>query len=228
MGALSVASVWFFILHTLPSTPIRARSIAIAGLGVYTAVFAILSLIAVVWMSMQFASAPYGEKLWFVPGWWPWAKAALMLFAFILVFGGTLTPNPSAPGAEKVLDDPNAARGVFAITRHPVMWGVAIWAITHLISQGTWRGIAFFGSFAATALIGSWLQQKRKRATIPAWARFEAKTSFFPFVAILQGRAKLRVKEIGWKSLAIAVIAWAAILHFHSWIFGFHALPLSA
>lgn len=106
------------------------------------------------------------------------------------------------------------------------MWSVAIWAVTHMISQATWRGFAFFGSLAATALIGSWLQQNRKRGAVPGWADFAAKTSFWPFLAILQGRAKFSLSALGWWRIAIAVVAWAAILHFHSRLFGAHPLPL--
>ncbi len=227
MGALFVAATWFFVLHMLPSTPLRPRSIAIAGEGVYTAIFSILSLIGAWWLIHQFNAAPYGDKLWLTPDWWPWVKAALILFSFILMFGGLLSPNPSSPGAAKALDNPNVAGGIFAVTRHPVMWGVAIWAITHMVSQATWRGFLFFGSLAATALIGSWLQQIRKRATIPGWAAFEAKTSFFPFVAILQGRARFSLKAIGWWRIAIAVVAWALIMHYHAWLLQVQPLPIT-
>ncbi len=224
MGALIAAASWFFLLHMLPSTQLRPRSVAIAGEGAYTAVFSILSLVAFYWLWRQFNVAPYGDKLWLVPGWWPWLQAALVLFSLILMFGGLLTPNPSSPIGAQALQDPDVAGGIFAITRHPVMWGVAIWAIAHLISQATWRGFAFFGALAATALIGSWLQQNRKRNTLPGWAVFEAKTSFFPFVALLQGRAHFSLKAIGWWKIAIAVIAWAAVLHFHFSLFGVHPL----
>ncbi len=228
MGSLTTAASFFFLLHMLPSTPLRPRAVAIAGEGAYTAVFSMLSLIAIYWLWTQFNAAPYGDKLWRAPDWWRWAQAALILIAFIFIFAGSMTPNPSAPGGAKVLENSEAADGILAITRHPVMWGVAIWAITHMISQATWRGFAFFGAFAATALIGSWLQQNRKRGAVPGWADFEAKTSFFPFVAILQGRAKLILSAIGWRPFIVAVIVWAALLHFHAWLFGAHPLPLSA
>ena len=158
----------------LPSTPLRPRAVAIAGEGAYTAIFSIISLITIYWLRTQFNAAPYGDKLWRAPDWWRWVQAALVLFSFILMFGGLLTPNPSAPGGAEALRTPQVADGIFAITRHPVMWGVAIWAVTHMISQATWRGFAFFGSLAATALIGSWLQQNRKRGAVPGWADFEA------------------------------------------------------
>ena len=227
MGALIAAASWFFLLHMLPSTPLRPRAIAIAGEGAYTAIFSIVSLISFYWLIHQFNVAPYGDKLWLAPEWWHWVQAVLILFSFILLFGGLLTPNPSTPIGAEALDNPKVADGIFAITRHPVMWGAGIWGITHLISQATWRGFLFFGAIAATALIGSWLQQIRKRDTVPGWAAFEAKTSFFPFAAILQGRARFSLKAIGWWKIALAVIAWAAVVHFHFWLFGAHPLSLA-
>lgn len=226
MGALAIAACWFFLLHLLPSTPLRPRAVAIVGEAAYTAIFSILSIVAIYWLVKEFNATDYGDKLWLMPEWWPWVKAVLILFAFCLAFGGLLTPNPSTPIGVGALKNPNLPNGVFAITRHPVMWGFAIWAIAHMISQATPRGLIFFGSFAATALIGSWLQQNRKRETVPGWADFEARTSFFPFVALVQGRAKFSFKAFGWRNIAIAVVAWAAILHLHLWLFGFRALPI--
>jgi uncharacterized membrane protein len=223
---LIMAAAAFFFLHMLPSTPLRARSVALAGEGPYLAIFSVLSLLTIWWLTRQYNGAPYGTKLWITPVWWTWVKAVLILFAFILIVCGVLTPNPSSPGAEKLLNRADAGGGVFAITRHPVMWGVGIWALAHVISQATPRGLLFFGSLAATALIGIWLQDRRKRAALPAWSAFEANTSFFPFASIFQGRAALSLKAMGWWRIAIAVVLWAAVLHFHLSLFGVHPLTL--
>ncbi len=226
MNALLIAASAFFLLHLLPATPFRGRLVAVTGEGLYIAAFSLLSLITLWWLAWQFEAVPYGEKFWSVPAWWLWLKAALMLLAFIFAVGGVLTPNPSSPGAGKLLATRDAASGIFAVTRHPVMWGAAIWAIAHMISLATVRGFLFFGAFAATALIGSGLQQRRKARSIPDWGAYVAKTSFFPFAAIFEGRATFSLKAIGWWRIAIAVIVWAAILHFHYRLFGAQPLPL--
>jgi uncharacterized membrane protein len=225
-GLLLAASA-FFLIHLIPSTPLRREAVAIAGERGYLGIFAILSLGALIWMITQFNTAPYGSKLWLMPDWWLWLKAALTLLALILAICGILSPNPSSPGAEKLLANVNASEGVFAITRHPVMWGAAIWAVTHAISIASVRGLLFFGSFAATALIGSWLQQRRKRANNAAWAAFEARTSFFPFAAVLERHARLSLHAIGWRRIALGTLAWAAILYFHARLFGAYPLPNS-
>ena len=135
MNTLLAASAAFFLLHMLPATPLRPRLIALLASRSMPAIFSIASAAAIWWMVSSFNAAPYGDKLWVAPAAWLWLKAALVLFAFILIVGGLATPNPSAPGGDKVLEKGNAAAGIFAITRHPLMWGIAIWAIAHMISQ---------------------------------------------------------------------------------------------
>ena len=225
MNALLAASAAFFLLHMLPSTPLRPRLVAVLGQQAYLGAFSLAAAITLWWSIHAFWAVDPTGRFWAVPAWWLWIKAALILFAFILIVGGLLTPNPSVPGGDKVLARRDAAGGIFAITRHPFNWGVAIWAIAHLVSQATVRGFVFFGMFAAMALIGSWLQQRRKRAELSGWSSFEAKTSFLPFAAILQGRAALSLKAIGWWQIAVAAILWAAILHFHMRWFGAQPLP---
>jgi uncharacterized membrane protein len=221
---LAVAAAAFFLLHMLPSTPIRARLVAIAGERAYLGAYAILSLLLLWWLVARYNAAPYGEKLWIAPSWWTWVKAVLILFAFILIICGATSPNPSSPGAGKLLSRGDVSGGIFAITRHPIMWGVGIWALSHLVSQATVPGLLFFGSLAATALVGSWLQDHRKRAALEGWSQFEAKTSFFPFAAILEHRSRLDIKALGWWRIAFAVALWAALLHFHLMFFGVRPL----
>ncbi len=227
MSALLAASSAFFLLHLVPGAPLRGRLIALAGEGPYTGVFSLLSVAALWWLVRAFEATPSGGVFWIVPTWWLWLQAALILFALILIVGGLLTANPSAPGGGKLLGRQDMAQGIFAITRHPVMWGIAIWAAAHAVSEATLRGFAFFGAFAATALIGSWLQRRRKKAEIPGWAAFEAKTSFVPFAAIVEGRAKSSLNAIGWSRIAIAAVVWALILHFHAELFGVPPLPFA-
>ncbi len=75
-----------------------------------------------------------------------------MPLALFLLVGGVLIPNPSATGMTGVLDRLEPARGVLRITRHPVMWGVGLWAAVHLVANGDLASLLFFGGFLLTAL----------------------------------------------------------------------------
>jgi uncharacterized membrane protein len=63
------------------------------------------------------------------------------------------------------LDRPEPARGVLRITRHPVMWGVGLWAAVHLVANGDLASLLFFGGFLLTALGGAWHLDRRLAAT---------------------------------------------------------------
>ena len=56
------------------------------------------------------------------------------------------------------------------------------------------------------------------------WQRFAAKTSILPFVAILQGRNSLRLKEISWWQPVIAITVYSAVLYLHERLFGVPAI----
>jgi uncharacterized membrane protein len=201
-------------------------AIAAVGEGVYLGIYSLISLALIYWWVNEFNATAYDAPLWRYPDWWPWLKAALLLFAAVLVVGAFSQPNPSVPQGGKLLDRPDIGTGVFAITRHPGMWGFGLWAIAHLISQPNWRGFWFYGLFAITALGGAYVQERRKAKELgEGWERFEAKTSFLPFVAILQGRATLSLKAIGWWRIGVAVFIWALLLHLHVWLFNASPLP---
>jgi uncharacterized membrane protein len=226
MEFLALSGLLFLLIHILPSTPLRRSAINLIGEGAYLGVFSLLSVLSIWWWVQSFNATAYDAALWSYPAWWPWLKALLLLFAAVLLVGGFTAPNPSIPRGGALLGRSDLGQGVFAITRHPGMWGVGLWAIAHLISQPNWRGFWFFGLFAITAIGGSYLQEKRKERELgEGWARFEAKTSFVPFVAILQGRASLSLSSIGWWRIGVAVLIWAMLLHLHVWLFAVPPLP---
>ena len=37
-------------------------------------------------------------------------------------------------------------RGVLRITRNPVMWGIGLWAVAHMVPNGDWASLLFFGT----------------------------------------------------------------------------------
>jgi uncharacterized membrane protein len=223
---LAAAAGAFVVLHFFPSTPWRRTAVARLGETGYLGIFSLLSIATIIWVATAFQSAAYGEKLWVLPDAWLWVKAAVLLFALVLITAGYLTPNPSMVGSAKAVTRADAANGIFAITRHPLMWGVAIWALTHVATQATPRGILFFGALAIVAVLGSWLQERRKAKEMGAdWGAFASRTSFVPFAALLSGRASFSFRALGWWRVAIAVLSWAALLHFHTYLFGAQPLP---
>jgi uncharacterized membrane protein len=143
-----------------------------------------------------------------------------MPLALLLIVGAFCTPNPTAAGAEKVLERTDAARGVLRITRHPFLWGVAIWSGAHLLVAGHVAAILFFGSLCVTALRGTAsIDDKRRHTNRSEFSRYAEVTSNIPFGAIVLGKNRLSWSEL-WVPALIAALLFAVILRLHLRAFG--------
>ncbi len=45
-----------------------------------------------------------------------------------------------------MLERENAAQGIFSVTRHPLTWGIALWASAHLLANGDLVSLIFFAN----------------------------------------------------------------------------------
>jgi uncharacterized membrane protein len=79
----------------------------------------------------------------------------------------------------------------------------------------------FFGAFLVLAALGALLIDRRKEATLGEdWQRFAKVTSYFPFLAIAQGRNRFDAAEIGWRNPAIGLALYALFFWLHPVFFG--------
>lgn len=217
MFQLLIACLVFLALHVLPSTALRPALVGRIGERAYLGLFSLASLAAIVWMVIAFKAAPF-ELLW--PG-LRHLPSAVMPFAFILIVVGGMTPNPTAVGAARLLERDDPARGILRVTRHPIMWGIMLWAGAHLLARGELKSTLFFGSFLLLAAAGTVLMDRRKAVRYgERWTRFAGLTSNLPFLAIAQGRNRFVWREIGALKVVIAVVAFALFFLFHSWLIG--------
>src|SRR3546814_16602012 len=70
---------------------------------------------------------------------------------------------------------------LFAITRHPMMWGLALWALAHTLVMPTPAQIILSATISVLALVGSAGQDARKaRLMRTAWRHWAALTLFVP------------------------------------------------
>jgi uncharacterized membrane protein len=223
MVSLILASGLFLGIHIFVSgTGLRGRAIAALGERAYQGLFSLASLGALVWMSYAYSQAP-SEVLWQTGTGARHGAAGLMLAAMILVVFGLTTPNPTSAGQENVLRrGADAATGIIKITRHPFLWGVALWAVAHLLPLGDVAALVFFGSFLALALYGPFLIDAKCAKRDPdAWVAFTGATSWLPFQAVVQGRVKLTLKDLSWWRLGVAIVIHVIVsLFVHEWLFG--------
>lgn len=218
---LFLASVAMVTTHVVPALPsIRQRLVGKLGERGYQGLYSLVAIITTVGMVYAFNRSP----LVFV--WDPGAlikriPAVLMLLAFILLVTGVMTRNPTVFGQEGKLSSDTPARGIVRITRFPFLWATILWSISHIAANGDIASIIFFGGFFGLAVFGSiGIDKKRAAKYGEQWTRFAAVTSNFPFVAILSGRNRLMLSEIGWLAPAIGVASYVGVVLAHRWLFG--------
>lgn len=217
---LWLACAVFLVTHFAPSTPVRGALVRAMGQWPYTALYSIVAFATIGWMVWAYNRAPL-EPLWVGLRWLP---AAVMPFAFILLACGLLSRNPTIVGADKLLKSPEPARGIIRVTRHPVMWSFMLWALAHILARGELGALVFFGAFLLLAALGAVLMDQRKARTLGEdWKRFAAVTSYYPFLAIAQGRNSFKAAEIGWRNPAIGLALYAIFFWFHPMLFGIRA-----
>lgn len=230
MANLLAAAAFFVLLHLLVSgTRARDELTGRIGQAPYMGLFALASVGGLAWLILAFGQArgsAWNVAYWDITAATRHTQIALQLLAMLLIVPGLTTPNPTSVRQEGALERPDAVKGMLRITRHPFLWGVALWAAGHLLVNGERASIVLFLALLLLALFGTAsIDAKRKRALGATWDAFAAQTSGIPFGAILGGRQKLRLGEIGWWRIALAVVVWAALAWGHGMLFGVRALP---
>jgi len=227
MTQLIAAAVVFVLLHLLVSgTRLRGALVSGIGEGPYMGLFSLASVAVLVWLGIAYAHAKgMGGVYWDLGRGARDAQLIIQLLAFLLIVPGLFTRNPTSVKQEGALDRPDAVSGMLRITRHPFLWGMAVWAAGHLLVNGDTPSLLLFGSLLALAIFGTFsIDAKRKRALGEKWDAFAAQTSNVPFGAIVSGRQKLSLGEIGWWRILLAIAIYAAVLFAHPYLFGVNPL----
>ena len=199
----------------LSSLPIRNRLVARLGDRVFQGFYSLVVLgLFIPLVLAYFANKHSGPVLWSIP---PgpvlrWTMYVGIAMAFVLVIGSQVTPSP----ANMIPGEPRP-RGVLRITRHPFVMGTALWALVHMLGNGSATDVAFFGGFVVFGLVGAWHQDQRKLAIgLPGYREFVAATPFLPFTGAGTFRG---LREIA-PAAAIGIVATVVVRHFHASWFG--------
>lgn len=223
MGPFTWALAGFVALHIgVSATGLRRALVSALGEGFYRAIFSVASILLLSWMIWSLGALradpfdPLNVSFWAPPDWLRWPAIGLIAFGIMLAIVGVMTPGPTLAGYEKKgLAAAEPARGVLRITRHPFLWGVALWGLGHALVNGERFALMLFGALTLMVIFGTRSIDRKGRARDPeAWERFAEVTSNVPFMAITQGRNSLKLGEIGWRLAAgLAVTALLAVGH---------------
>lgn len=201
--AAAIALLWIAFAGThiaLASRRVEPALAARLGRSGYLALYSLVAFACFVPLCwVYFTNRHAGAWLWVVPatGALRVALYAGLLFAFVLIAASLLRPSPAglAPAGDA------RPGGVYLLTRHPMMTGIALIGLLHLVPNGSLADVAFFGGLALFPLAGAWHQDARKLAGgDPVFRAFHAGTPFLLFT----GRETLRgLREL--PPLAIAL-----------------------
>jgi uncharacterized membrane protein len=230
MDILIAAAAVFLAIHFLVSgTRLRDAIVGAIGERAYLGLFSLASLGAIVWLVIAYnaAQASGSDAVLYDLGIGVRHLAIPVVFiAFLFAVPGLLTPNPTSVRQESVATKSDAVKGIVAVTRHPFLWGVAIWSAMHLALNGDTASVILFGTFFVLSLLGPLsIDAKRKRKMGASWETFAAHTSNVPFAAVLSGRTTLKWSELlDWR-MAAAVLLFAIVLFGHAHVIGVSPFP---
>lgn len=228
LNALFVATLVFVGGHfALSSTPVRRRLVRALGHSGFLPAYSLAITGAFIWMMAAYRAAPM-VPVWTPPAGLAWISVLLMPVAVFLLVAGLTTRNPTLVGADRALASGpprNPAPGIIGITRHPFLWGTALWAAAHLIVTGDLANITLMGGILILSIGGMvHIDQRREEALGAAWGPIKLTTSVVPFAAIVTGRTQLDWRGIGWWRPLAAIAIYGLILLAHTWL-GVSPLP---
>ncbi len=180
MALLTLGLIMFGGIHLVPSAPkLRSNMIKHLSERGYQAVFAGTALAGLLLIIIGKANAPF-VSLWSPPSWGDTAALVLMPIAFILLVGAYLPSN------------------IKRVTAHPMLWGVEVWAVAHLLANGDLASLILFGGLGTLALVMMGSSQAR---------------------GVVAPGPKLPVSK-DLTTVAVGLIAYAILFALHPYLFG--------
>ncbi len=179
-----VGLLLFFTIHLIPAVPALHRTLnARLGEKPYKGVASLLALAGLIMIVVGFGQADK-IAIWMPPSWLRYTAPLLILPAFILLVAAYAPSN------------------IKRLTRHPMLWGVALWALAHLLNNGDLVSMLLFGSFliyAAYDMVSANRRGATKAMTpLPVWRELIV--------------------------IAIGVVLYVLFVYFHADLFGVPAM----
>jgi uncharacterized membrane protein len=187
MSILIIGLVVFLGLHSMRifAEGWRVRQIAQRGEGTWKGLYSVASIVGfglIIWGYGLARQEPV--VLWAPQLWARHLASLLMLLAFILLAAAYVPKN-----------------GIRSRVHHPMVLGVKVWALAHLLANHTLADLLLFGSFLVWAVLDFRAARARDRVGHVSYAPGTAAGSTITVVA--------------------GVVAWAVFAFWaHGWLFG--------
>ena len=131
LGPVAAAAAAFVGAHFLLSHPLRKPIVDTVGSAAFLGIYSAVAAATLGLLALAYLAAPVGTLLWSV-GDALWAAATVVMLLASILLMGSIVRNPALPNPGSPTAVPAEARGVYAVTRHPMMWAFALWGICHI------------------------------------------------------------------------------------------------
>lgn len=173
----------------------------------FQGLYSVLAIASLTWAVVVFGRSPRAPLLW--DGHQPaaWIVASVLTITATALFAASFDGNPALPGARVAGLSAIMPKGVFLVTRHPMMWAFALWALAHVVVAPSPRVLVLMGGMIALALGGAHLQDRKKdKLNGRDWRAWMRRTPFWPDLR--------RLPALGgyW---AVALLAWLFVTWLH-------------
>jgi uncharacterized membrane protein len=211
---LAAANAAFVGSHFAMSHPLRVPMVKALGEKGFTLAYTVVSFAMLGWVAHAFGVAPGGD----LPGSGEagWIVASALTWLAMVLLAGSFVGNPALPSPMAEAQARAEPKGVFRVTRHPMMWAIGLWAASHLVLFYSVRTMITAAAMGVLALVGARLQDgKKARLMGAAWGEWSAKTSYWPRFGHLF--------TVGAVPLAGGTLLWLAGSWVHLWHAGIEA-----
>lgn len=185
--------------------------------------YSIFSILMLGWLIVVAQEAPRIE-LWFVMA-LRWVPNVLMPIAFMLLGMGFAVANPLSIGRGGENISPSLPL-TLALTRHPVLWGFFLWALGHVAANGEYPLVVMFGVFAAFALGGCVvIDRKRKRQWGHMWTVWAAPTRVMLCASPALWRGQFKTSRADIVGAILGLCFYGGMFALHPLLFGVSPAP---
>ena len=211
---LAAANAAFVGSHFIMSHPLRGPMVRALGEKGFSLAYTAISFAALGWVYFAFIAAPPADLGG--SGEIGWIAATIITWPAMVLLAGSFMGNPALPTPMAEAQARAEPRGVFRVTRHPMMWAIGLWAASHLLLFWSTRTMITAAAMGLLALVGAKFQDAKKQALMGAsWAEWEGKTSYWPRWS--------RLFSVGALPLLAGTALWLAGMWLHLWRAGIPA-----
>lgn len=151
MTLLIIGLLLFLGIHSISIFALQLRDeLAAKSPLLWKAVYSVISLAGLALVVYGYGEARLSPTVLYVPPFWLKHLSTLLLLPFFILFFA-----PYFPGK------------ISAITKHPQLIAVKLWALNHLLVNGMLADVILFGAFLAWAVVDRISMKKRASRPVP-------------------------------------------------------------